>query len=69
MAVLFSGLNSRQRAGVSLAVSGIISLVVGVVIGFTVETPRIVNIALDILASLFPLLGLVVNFPSDTNPK
>jgi hypothetical protein len=62
-------MNSRQKAGLSMGISGVVALGVGIVVGSTTATPTIVDIVLKILATVLPLLGLVVNFPSDTNPK
>lgn len=62
-------MNSRQRAGVTLAISGVVSLGVGIVIGTTVTTPAVVDLVLKVLGTLLPLIGFAVNFPSDTNPK
>lgn len=62
-------MNSRQKAGVSLGITGIVSLGVGILIGTTAETPVWVDLVLKVLGTLFPLIGLTVNLPSNTNPK
>lgn len=62
-------MNARQRAGVSLGVSGLVALAVGIVIGLTHDTPMVVDVILKVLGTVLPLLGLTVNLPSNTNPK
>ncbi len=53
----------------SLGITGVISLGLGILIGSTVETPVWVDLVLKVLGTLFPLIGLTVNLPSNTNPK
>jgi hypothetical protein len=62
-------MNTRQRAGVGLGVSGIIALALGIIVGTTGVTPAWVDPVLRVLGVAFPLVGIAVNFPSDTNPK
>lgn len=62
-------MNQRQKAGVSLGITGIVSLGVGIVIGSTVDTPAWVDLVLKVMGTLFPLIGLTVNLPANTNPK
>lgn len=62
-------MNVRQRAGVSMAISGVVALGVGIVIGSTGDTPAWVDIVIRGLSVILPLIGFTVNFPSDTNPK
>ncbi len=62
-------MNSRQKAGVSLGITGVVSLALGILIGSTVDTPAWVDLVLKVLGTLFPLIGLTVNLPSNTNPK
>lgn len=62
-------MNTRQKWGLGLAISGIGSLVVGI-FGITTEvTPGWIDLVLRGLATTLPLLGIVVNFPANTNPK
>ena len=62
-------MNSRQKAGVGMAISGVVALGVGIVIGSTTTTPAWVDLVIRGLSVLLPLIGLTVNMPSDTNPK
>jgi len=62
-------MNQRQKAGIGMAIGGIVSLGVGIVIGTTVSTPVWVDLVVKVLSTVLPLLGLVVNLPTNTNPK
>jgi len=62
-------MNSRQKAGIGMAVSGIVSLGIGIVIGSTTSTPVWVDLVVKVLSTVLPLIGLAVNFPSNTNPQ
>lgn len=62
-------MNARQKAGLGMAITGIVSLGVGIVVGTTTDTPAVVEIILKVLATVLPLLGFTINFPSNTNPK
>lgn len=61
-------LNSRQKYGIGLGISGAISLAVGILITFTPNTAWIKGV-LDVMAYLAPLTGLVINFPKNTDPQ
>lgn len=61
-------MNARQKSGIGLGITGLISLVVGILITFTPNTEWIKNV-LDIASYLAPLTGLIINFPSNTNPQ
>lgn len=62
-------MNSRQKAGIGMAISGVVALGLGIVIGSTTATPAWVDIVIRGLSVILPLIGFTVNFPSETNPK
>ena len=62
-------MNSRQKAGVGMGISGVVGLALGIVIASTTTTPGWVDIVIRGLSVILPLIGLTVNLPSDTNPK
>lgn len=62
-------MNARQKAGIGMAISGVVSLGVGIVVGSTSDTPAWIDLCIKVLSTVLPLLGLAVNFPSNTNPK
>lgn len=62
-------MNNRQKAGISMLVSGLASVFVGVFVSIVPDTPVWIKTAMDIMSFAFPAFGLVVNFPSNTNPK
>lgn len=62
-------MNNRQKWGLGLAISGLGTLVVGIFGITSAITPSWVDLALRGLSTVLPLLGIVVNFPANTNPK
>lgn len=62
-------MNTRQKAGVTLGISGFITLVVGIFALSTPDTPAWIQTLVNILSTTLPLVGLMVNLPSNTNPR
>lgn len=59
-------MNARQKAGLSLGLSGLITLGLGIVTGLTTVDPPWLSIILGVLTFCFPALGLTINFPTNT---
>lgn len=62
-------LTDRQKQGVGLGISGVITLALGIVTAATKVDPPWVQLVLNVLSFAFPALGLVINFPSNTGAQ
>lgn len=62
-------MTTRQKAGLSLFATGVVSVVVGVVALTTSTTPQWLDMCVVAVGVVLKSLGFVVNFPSNTNPQ
>lgn len=62
-------MNNRQKVGVGSLVSGLVTLAVSLFILTSPETPLWVTDGVKVLSVMLEAFGLVVNLPSNTNPK
>jgi hypothetical protein len=56
-------MTARQKTGLSLIISGAVSIGVGILTGTMPNYPGWVSIVLNILGFVLPALGLTVNLP------
>lgn len=62
-------LNARQKWGIGLILGGVGSILTGVFGVSGAEVPSWLPTVFQILGTILPSIGVVVNFPSSTGPK